>query len=99
MKPILISICLFLLFINNDVNAQKNSKELIVQTQNYCDHCEVCETCKSHIEKTLYQVKGVKFCSVNFWENKIRVVFNPKKTSENNVRTAISECGYDADKI
>jgi copper chaperone CopZ len=95
-------IILFLVFLSAiylPLDAQKNSRETIIQTHVYCDHCEVCETCKSHIETTLYLVKGVKFCSFNFQEKTIRVVFNPKKTTDTDIRIAISECGYDADTI
>lgn len=87
----------FLLMLS--LSAQKNSREVIISTQIYCTHCDACETCKSHVENTLYKLKGVKLCEMKSAEQKIRVIFNPKKTNETEIKTAISRCGYNANEI
>jgi len=78
-------------------SAQKGSKEIIVRTAVACDHCDACESCKGRVESALYKVKGVKLCEMNSTAQTIRVVYNPKKTNEDQIRQAICACGYEAD--
>ena len=59
-----------------------------------------CETCKSNIETKLKSVVGIRSAIVSEKDPKfVKVSFNPGKTSEAKIRTAISEAGYDADSV
>lgn len=61
----------------------------------------ICEMCKERIEKKLAFTKGVAESNLNV-ESKDKVVtvtFNPKKTSVDKIKKAISEVGYDAEEV
>lgn len=61
----------------------------------------ICEMCKERIEKKLAFTKGVTDVNLDV-ESKDKVVtvmFNPKKTSLEKIKKAISEIGYDADEV
>ncbi len=58
-----------------------------------------CLECKANIEKTVKAVKGVRMASFDMETKQVKVFFNPKKTSVENIRKAISEKGYDADQL
>lgn len=57
----------------------------------------VCGSCKARIEKALLATDGVKEASVNLDSKNVKVKYDPKKLSENQVRLAINNVGYDAD--
>ncbi len=61
----------------------------------------ICEMCKERIEKKLAFTKGVTDVNLDV-ESKdkvVTVIFNPKKTSLEKIKKAISEVGYDADEV
>src|SRR5688572_8968684 len=58
-----------------------------------------CEMCKATIEKVMAYTKGVKKATLDLKTRELTVVYNPKKTSPDEIRKAISEAGYDADSI
>ncbi|MFC0182354.1 Copper chaperone CopZ [Pseudarcicella hirudinis] len=59
----------------------------------------ICEMCKARIEKNLAFTKGVSDADLNLDDKVITVTFNPKKTSVDKIKQAISEVGYDADEL
>ena len=59
----------------------------------------VCESCKARIEKALKSADGVISASLNLDNKKIKVKYNPDKTSPDQIRTVIAGTGYDADGI
>ncbi|MEA5461458.1 heavy-metal-associated domain-containing protein [Arcicella sp. LKC2W] len=61
----------------------------------------ICEQCKETIEKKLAFTKGVMESSVDLdSKDKVTtVIFNPKKTSVEKIKKAISAVGYDADEL
>ena len=83
---------LFLLFmiIAPSASAQKKAEATIKTTAE-------CNMCKATLEKALGQVNGVKKVSVDITAKTVTVVYNPKKTDLDKIRTAITEAGYDAD--
>ena len=59
----------------------------------------MCETCGFLFLNTLAFENGVKKVDLDEKEMLVTVSYNPKKTSPEKIRTAISKLGYDADDI
>lgn len=59
----------------------------------------VCEMCKKKIEKALMYEAGMKKATVDVKTKECTVIYNPKKTSPEKIRLAISQAGYDADDV
>lgn len=76
-------------------NAQKKKTEIIeINTGSV-----ICGMCKENIETALAYEKGIKKSNLDVKKKIITVKYNPKKTSPDKIRKAISEAGYDADDI
>ncbi|MGB3946668.1 MAG: heavy metal-associated domain-containing protein [Bacteroidia bacterium] len=74
--------------------AQENkTEEIKIKTSVMCDMC------KTTIEKELAFEKGVKKSTVDVESKIVTVQYNPKKTTPDKIRTAISKIGYDADDV
>jgi copper chaperone CopZ len=58
-----------------------------------------CEMCKDRIEKALSLVKGVKSSSVDVAANKINITYNSTQVSEEDLKKAVNEAGYDAEDM
>jgi len=58
-----------------------------------------CEMCKERIFSELNMHKGVKKIELSLETQELTVIYNGVKTSENELREAISEIGYSADDI
>jgi periplasmic mercuric ion binding protein len=58
----------------------------------------ICEMCKERIEKNLAYTKGVEASDLNLDDKVVTVTYNPKKTSVEKIKKAITEVGYDADE-
>jgi len=54
----------------------------------------VCMMCKNTIEKGMAYENGVKTVRVDVDANEIYVKYNPKKTTEKEVKQAINDLGY-----
>lgn len=59
----------------------------------------ICGSCKSRIEQNMTYVKGVKAVSVDLATKEIAITYNPKKTSVDALKIAITKIGYDADDL
>jgi mercuric ion binding protein len=59
----------------------------------------VCDMCKETIEKAMAYEKGVKKSDLNVESKILTVTFDPKKTSLEKIRIAITKVGYDADDL
>lgn len=53
-----------------------------------------CENCKTRIEKNITWEKGVKDLEIKLTEKTVRVVFDPRKTTKEKLKTAIEKLGY-----
>ncbi|MFY0686607.1 MAG: heavy-metal-associated domain-containing protein [Cyclobacteriaceae bacterium] len=73
--------------------AVKGGYQIDVQTS------AICEMCKETLEYDLAFEKGVKSSDLNLENKVISVVYNPKKTTAEEIRTRISKVGYHADDI
>ncbi len=72
--------------------AQKGVETVKIQTS------AVCEMCKETIEKQLAFTKGVTTAELDVKTAIVTVSFKTNKTTIEDIRTAINEVGYDADK-
>jgi len=73
--------------------AQSNTAEVKIRTS------AVCETCKETIEHEMSFAKGVKTVTLDLETKIVKVVYNPAKTNENDIRVALTRVGYDADSL
>lgn len=89
---------IFLLALAGTVSAGQ-SDTLRVKTRVYCDHCTKCGSCWPKIERELTFSPGIKGLSFDEKAMLITVIYNPKKTTPENIRTAISGSGFDADDV
>ena len=58
----------------------------------------VCKMCKERIENAAL-IKGVKLAEWNQETDIIKVVFNTKKTSLENIHKSLADAGHDTDKL
>ena len=58
-----------------------------------------CEDCKNRIETYLKRYDGVTYVMVNWRQKNVTVKYNTDRTNIEVIKTAISNCGYDADDI
>ncbi|MBL7730254.1 MAG: heavy-metal-associated domain-containing protein [Chitinophagaceae bacterium] len=59
----------------------------------------LCEACKTRIEAYLKRYDGVLEINVNFRKGETRVKYVTDRTDIEQIKTAIANCGYDADDI
>ena len=79
--------------------AQSNIDTLVVKTNIYCNHCKQCESCGGKIEKELFFNKGIKSILLDEKAMTITVAYSKKHITPDEIRTAISKLGYDADTV
>lgn len=87
---------LFAVMLIQTANAQEKKSKLetvIIQTSAECGDC------KERIEEMLNYTKGVKFSELDLETKKVTVKFSPKKISQSQIKTKLSELGYDADEV
>ena len=77
----------------------KKSEKAVIKSNIVCDHCKVCETCGLNFKENMLKVKGIKMYELDEEKETITVYFNPKKTNLQDIKTAISKLGFDADEI
>jgi copper chaperone CopZ len=58
-----------------------------------------CGMCKDRIEEALAFERGVKTSELDLETQVVTVSYNPKRTSPEKIRRAISKTGYDADNV
>ncbi len=59
----------------------------------------VCKMCKGTIEDALSYEKGIKKSDLDVKSKILTVTYNPKKTTPEKIRLAVSNAGYDADDV
>ncbi|OFY83923.1 MAG: hypothetical protein A3F72_07505 [Bacteroidetes bacterium RIFCSPLOWO2_12_FULL_35_15] len=84
---------MFVLFTTPAKSQNETSAELKIKTS------AICDMCKETLENALAFEKGIKKSNLDVTSKVITVVYNPKKTTPENIRLAISKAGYDADDI
>lgn len=58
----------------------------------------VCSMCKDRIENAL-DIKGIKFVEWNSETKKCKVIFDPRKISEDDIHKALTKAGHDTEKM
>jgi mercuric ion binding protein len=59
----------------------------------------LCESCKARVETYLKRHDGLLEINVNFRKGETRVKFLSDRTDIEQLKTAISNCGFDADDV
>ncbi len=72
---------------------QKSDGTIVIKTS------AVCGQCKTRIEEGMAFEKGVKDVTLDVESKNVTITFNPKKTSPEALKKAISKLGYDADEV
>ncbi|CAN5144439.1 hypothetical protein BH09BAC1_BH09BAC1_08840 [soil metagenome] len=100
MKPFYILVLAFASFsFQAQAQDKAKSKEVIVKTEVYCSHCNYCESCKPRIETALFELTGVKHAKLDIDAQTIKVVYNPKKTTPEEINKTILNSGYPANGV
>jgi periplasmic mercuric ion binding protein len=73
--------------------AQWGKEKAVIKTSAECAICE------QQIEKLVNSLKGVKKADLNLETRELTVVFKPKKVSLTDIKTIISNAGWDADEM
>lgn len=92
-------IFLMLFLFVNKTNAQSKVTTINIKASIYCDHCKQCGSCGSRLENAVYSLKGIKTVDVDEKSKTVNVVYNPKKTTPQQIRQAIAKVGFDADDV
>lgn len=58
-----------------------------------------CGMCKERIEKYMIREEGVQKVNVDYKHKKTKVTYFAERTNVENIKTAITNAGYDADDI
>lgn len=94
LKTIVTANILLFVVIANTIKAQEaTTAEIKIKTS------AICDMCKETIEKALAFEKGVKRSSLDVESKIVTVTYNPKKTTPEKIRIAVSKAGYDADDV
>jgi periplasmic mercuric ion binding protein len=72
---------------------KKKTESLVIRTTAVCDMCE------KTIEGNLIYEKGVKAVDLVLAENIVKVDYDPRKTTPEAIRTALTKLGYYADDM
>ena len=78
------------------VQAQEKSKTIVETTFKVEG---VCEMCKERIEESALRAKGVKLAEWDKKSQKLKVVYNSKKTEEKEIHKAIANQGHETSLI
>lgn len=81
-------------FTNKVFASSKGGKEkAVIQTSAQCGECQ------ERIEAALKNLDGIKSHDLNLDNKKLTVVFDPALITLAQIKTAISNAGYDADEV
>ena len=81
--------------VENIESIQKESKTDTIQIQTSA----VCKMCKERLEHDMAFEKGVKSVELDMETKELIIVYRKDKTTEENLKIAITEIGYDADEM
>lgn len=74
---------------------QKTTKMVVAKIQTSAE----CGSCKTRIEDKLNYTPGIKYAELNLDDKKVTVKYNSEKITLDQIRTILSETGYDADDV
>lgn len=79
----------------NEANAQDNKKTATIKIKTSAQ----CDMCKERLEKAFAYEKGVKKSELDVETAVFTVEYNPKKTTPEKLKDAVTKVGYDADEL
>ena len=94
MKKILFGTALLLGFTMAGKSQVKPVVSAVIKTPN-----ALCESCKTRIETYLKRYDGVLEINVNYRKGETKVKYVTDRTDIEQIKTAIANCGYDADDV
>ena len=97
MKNLLFLISLLVGLNLNAQESKKNTNSTNVETTIKVKG--VCNMCKERIENAALRTKGVKFAEWNKETQILELVFNGKKTSEEEIHQAIADHGHETELV
>jgi len=86
---------LLIAFISVGLNAAVKPKGETVTIQTSA----ICESCKKRIETTLSSTTGIESVNLNLKDKKLKVKYDPTEITPLQIRSIISNTGYDADDM
>ena len=96
MKKQIVTIALLMLTFSATIFAHTTYTSTTLKTKIYCDHCSKCESCKARIEKKVLALSGVKSITLDVANERIKVSYNPEKTTLKEIKDQINKAGFDA---
>jgi len=96
MKKQIVTIALLMLTFSATIFAHTTYTSTTLKTKIYCDHCSKCESCKARIEKKVLALSGVKSITLDVTNERIKVSYNPEKTTLKKIKDQINKAGFDA---
>ena len=102
-RVILISIALFVAILNQASTYE--SLETLMETKeskydtSYIKTSAICKMCKERIEHDMSFEKGVTAVDLNLETQVLTVVYKKSKTTEEDLKVAVTKIGYDADEM
>jgi mercuric ion binding protein len=97
MKNFIITLSLISLSLGTWAQQKDSSKDGIQTIQ--IKTSAVCDMCKETLEKAMAYEKGVKESDLDVDSKILTVKYDPKKTSPEKIKLAITKVGYDADEM
>jgi periplasmic mercuric ion binding protein len=82
-----------ILSVGTEAMASSKSKVISIKTS------AVCGSCKARIEKALTSTEGVEGAILNLNNQKVKVKYDPAKTSPEKLREVVVNTGYNADDV
>ncbi len=89
----------FLMLFGLAVQAQKSAPTNTNVVEAKIKTTAVCNDCKTRLEHHMKFEKGVKSANLDLESKVLTVAYQPKKTNEAKLRTAITKAGYMADGV
>lgn len=90
-KLLVLSAMLLLFAVAADAQENEQKKKKTEVTFSVNMHCD---NCKARIEKSITWAKGVKNLEIKLKAKTVRIVFDPRKTTKENLQKIIENLGY-----
>jgi periplasmic mercuric ion binding protein len=95
LKIMKVLLSIMMLFLMTEMTSAQTSKVSTVLIQTSAE----CNSCKVRLEDKLNYTSGVKYAELNLEDKKLKVKFNTKKITLDEIRQIIAQVGYDADSV
>lgn len=93
MKKIIGLVTLITIIMSCGILKKGNTQTVVIQTNAECGQC------KERIETELNYVKGVRFAELKVETKELTVKFNDEQLTLQELRTIVTEIGYNADEL